>query len=156
MRGCSFLSFSFTAIIGAACLIEPASAQAQTQGFPNKPIQLVIPFAAGDTDRMLRPFTDKMGEFLGQGVVMNFRPGAGGGVGAGQVASSKPDGYTIVGSSPGSIVVVPLANKDVSYSTESFEPIAALSEGGFMLVVRGDANIKNMKDLGGSCAATHC
>lgn len=147
MRTKSFFSLTFSTLIGAASLFGYASAHAQAQTFPNKPIQLVIPFAPGDTDRMLRPFSDKMGEFLGQTVVMNFKPGAGGAVGAGQVANSKPDGYTIVGTSPGSIVVVPLANKDVTYSTESFEPIAALSEGGFMLVVQSSSALKNMKDL---------
>jgi tripartite-type tricarboxylate transporter receptor subunit TctC len=78
--------------------------------FPSKPIQLIIPFAPGDTDNMIRPFADRMGEFLGQPVVLSFRPGAGGAIGAGTVASSKPDGLTLVGTSPGSIVVVPLAN----------------------------------------------
>lgn len=147
MRNKSLFSLTFATLLGAASLIGHTSAHAQAQAFPNKPIQLVIPFAPGDTDRMLRPFSDKMGEFLGQSVVMNFKPGAGGAVGAGQVANSKPDGYTIVGTSPGSIVVVPLANKDVTYSTDSFEPIAALSEGGFMLVVQSSSALKNMKDL---------
>lgn len=124
--------------------------EARAQGaerFPTKPIQLVIPFAPGDTDNMLRPFVEKMGEFLGQPVVLNYKPGAGGGVGAGFVATSKPDGYTLVGTSPGSIVVVPLANKDVSFTTDSFTPVAALSEGGLMLVVAANAPWKNMKDL---------
>ena len=48
--------------------------------FPSKPIQLVIPFAPGDTDNMIRPFADRMGEFLGQPVVLSFRPGAGGAI----------------------------------------------------------------------------
>jgi tripartite-type tricarboxylate transporter receptor subunit TctC len=122
---------------------QPAAAEA----FPTKPIQLVIPFAPGDTDQMLRPFVDKMGEFLGQPIVMNYKPGAGGGVGAGQVAASKADGYTIVGSSPGSLVVVPLANKEMKYSTDSFQPIAALSEGGLMLVVPANSPHKSIKDL---------
>jgi tripartite-type tricarboxylate transporter receptor subunit TctC len=115
--------------------------------FPNKPIQLVIPFAPGDTDNMVRPFADRMGEFLGQPVILSFKPGAGGGVGAGVVAASKPDGQTIVGTSPGSIVVVPLANKDIKYSFDSFEPIASLSEGGLMLVVSSSAPWKNVKEL---------
>ena len=77
--------------------------------FPTKAVQVVIPFQPGDTDNLLRPFVDRMGEFLGQPVVLNYKPGAGGAVGAGQVASSRPDGYTLVGTSQGSIVVVPLA-----------------------------------------------
>ncbi len=115
--------------------------------FPTKPIQLVIPFAPGDTDNMLRPFIEKMGEFLGQPVVLNYKPGAGGGVGAGFVATSKADGYTLVGTSPGSIVVVPLANKDIKYTPESFTPIASLAEGGLMLVINSSSPWKNMKEL---------
>lgn len=115
--------------------------------FPSKPIQLVIPFAPGDTDNMIRPFADRLGEFLGQPVVLSFKPGAGGAIGASAVATSKPDGLTLVGTSPGSIVVVPLANKDVKYSLDSFEPIASLSEGGMMLVVAKNAPWKNLKEL---------
>ena len=62
-------------------LISPLSLTAEK--FPTKPIQIVIPFAPGATDSMIRPFADRMGEFLGQSVVLNFKPGAGGGIGAG-------------------------------------------------------------------------
>ena len=96
---------------------------------------------------MRRPFVDKMGEFLGHLVVLKFKPGAGGGVGAGQVATSKADGYTLVGSLPGSIVVVPLANKDIVYAPASYTPVAALPKGGFMLVVALALPWKNMKDV---------
>ena len=133
--------------IGAATLTALPTQAQSTEPFPNKPIQLIIPFAPGDTDNMLRPFVDKMGEFLGQPIVLNFKPGAGGGIGAGQVATSKADGYTLVGSSPGSIVIVPLANKDIKYSPESFTPVAALSEGGFMLVVALASPWKNINDV---------
>ena len=140
-----FLSSFTVAAIGA---IGPAAAPAlAADAFPTRPIQLVIPFAPGDTDNMLRPFADKMVEFLGQPVVLNYRPGAGGGVGAGFVATSKPDGYTLVGTTPGSIVVVPLANKDTKYTTEAFTPVAALSEGGLMLVVPSSSPHKSVRDL---------
>lgn len=144
MRIQKILSTLVAAFAGATLL---AAAPASAQQFPSKPIQLVIPFAPGDTDQMLRPFVDKMGEFLGQPVVMNYKPGAGGGVGAASVAASPPDGYTIVGSSPGSLVVVPLANKEMKYTTESFQPVAALSEGGLMLVVPAASPYKTIKDL---------
>ena len=145
MRATRFFSFGVAAAIGALSLFGTQDIAAQT--FPVKPIQLVIPFAPGDTDNMLRPFVEKMAEFLGQPVVLNYKPGAGGGVGAGFVAASTPDGYTLVGTSPGSIVVVPLANKDVRYTPESFAPIAALAEGGLMLVVASNSQWKTVKDL---------
>ena len=140
-------------LVGAAAVLWLAAngalmAPAWADGpFPAKPIRVVIPFQPGDTDNMVRPFIEKMAEFLGQPMVLDFRPGAGGGVGAGAVAASKPDGYTLVGTSPGSIVVVPLANKDVKYSTDSFTPVAALSEGGLMLVVQSSSPWKSLKDL---------
>jgi tripartite-type tricarboxylate transporter receptor subunit TctC len=135
-----------TAAITLTASLFSLSAQS-AEPFPTKSIQVVIPFAPGDTDNMLRPFLDKMGEFLGQPVLLTYKAGAGGGVGAGTVATSKPDGYTLVGTSQGSIVVVPLFNKEVKYTTESFAPIASLSEGGFMLLVRSDSQWKNLKEL---------
>ena len=136
------LSAAMTLIAGLFAL--PAQS---AESFPTKSVQVVIPFAPGDTDNMLRPFLDKMGEFLGQPVLLTYKAGAGGGVGAGMVATSKPDGYTLVGTSQGSIVVVPLFNKEVKYTTESFAPIASLSEGGFMLLVRTDSPWKDLKEL---------
>ncbi|MBB1628326.1 tripartite tricarboxylate transporter substrate binding protein [Achromobacter sp. UMC71] len=138
-------ALAITMAISIASHLMPASAQAAP--FPDHPIQVVIPFQPGDTDNMLRPFLEKMREFLGQPMVLNYRPGAGGGIGAGAVATSAPDGYTVVGSSPGSIVVVPLGNKEFRYTADSFAPIAALAEGGLMLVVHSSAKWKTLKEL---------
>ena len=140
-----YLSIFAAAISCVAGIVLPT--QANAQAYPTKPVQVVIPFAPGDTDKMLRPFMDRMGEFLPNPFILNYKPGAGGAVGAAFVANSAPDGYTIVGTSPGSIVVVPLANKDVKYSTESFEPIAALSLGGFMIVGSSKSPLKTLKEL---------
>ena len=136
----------FWATLAIAASLICVSARAADE-FPAKPVQVVIPFAPGDTDNMLRPFIDKMGEFLGQPVLMIYKAGAGGGIGASQVAASKPDGYTLVGTSQGSIVVVPTFNKEIKYSTDSFAPVASLSEGGFMLLVSANSPWKNLQDL---------
>ncbi len=136
--------WSVAAAAVCSLLVAPA---ALAEKFPTKPIQLVIPFAPGDTDQMLRPIVDKMGEYLGQPVVLSYKPGAGGGVGAAFTAASMPDGYTIVGSSPGSLVIVPLANKEFKYTTESFTPIASLSEGGLLLLVPARSPYKTVDDL---------
>ena len=131
----------FLASLAIAAGLIGASVQA-ADDFPAKPVQVIIPFAPGDTDNMLRPFIDKMGEFLGQPVLMIYKAGAAGGIGAGMVAASKPDGYTLVGTSQGSIVVVPAFNKEIKYS-----PGASLSEGGFMLLVSANSPWKNLQDL---------
>ena len=115
--------------------------------FPSKPIQVIIPFQPGDTDNLLRPFIEKMPEFLGQPVTMVYKPGAAGSVGAGFVAASKPDGYTLVGSSHSSIVVVPLTHKAVGYTHESFAPVCALVDSSSLLVVLSSSPWKTLKDL---------
>ena len=138
---------SMATFCAAAVTCIAASAALAADKFPVKPIQVVIPFQPGDTDNMLRPFLERMNEFLGEQVILNYKPGAGGGIGAGSVATSAPDGYTLVGTSPGSIVVVPLANKEMNYSPDSFEPVASLAEGGLMLVVPSDSRWKSINDL---------
>ncbi|MYZ45555.1 Bug family tripartite tricarboxylate transporter substrate binding protein [Schauerella aestuarii] len=125
-------------------LAAPSHAQ---QTFPTRPLQLVIPFAPGDTDQMLRPITEKMGQYLGQPIVMSYKPGAGGGIGAAFTAGAAPDGYTVVGSSPGALVVVPLANKDVKYTTDSFAPVAAISLGGMMIVAQAKSKYQTLSDV---------
>ncbi|MET0187110.1 MAG: tripartite tricarboxylate transporter substrate binding protein [Achromobacter sp.] len=125
-------------------LVAPSHAQ---QTFPTRPLQLVIPFAPGDTDQMLRPITEKMGQYLGQPIVMSYKPGAGGGIGAAFTAGAAPDGYTVVGSSPGALVVVPLANKEVKYTTDSFAPVAAISLGGMMIVAQAKSRYQTLRDV---------
>src|SRR5690606_25709208 len=133
-------------VAAAITSVAAMGAQASTS-YPNKQLQVVIPFQPGDTDNMLRPFLDRMHEFLGQHVVLNYPPGAGGGIGAGAVAAATPDGYTLVGTSPGSIVVVPLANKDIKYSPDDFAPVASLAAGGLMLVAPTNSKFKSLNDL---------
>lgn len=129
----------------AAVLAAPALAQHQP--YPSKVVTVVSPFAPGSTDTILRPFVEKMGEFLGQPVILNYKPGAGGGVGAAFVAGSKPDGYTLLGTSIGSVVLGPIADKDARYTLDSFTPVVAFAEGNLMLIVPGTSPHRSLKDL---------
>jgi tripartite-type tricarboxylate transporter receptor subunit TctC len=88
-----------------------------------------------------------MGEFLGQPLSLVYKPGAAGAVGAGFVATSKPDGYVLVGTSHSSVAVVPLTNKQVAYSLDSFEPVACLVESGSLIVVLASSPWLTFKDL---------
>ncbi|KRC85945.1 ABC transporter substrate-binding protein [Achromobacter sp. Root83] len=138
----------FGGIVASCTLGLALSATAYAgQPYPDRPVQLVIPFSPGDTDRMLRPITEKMGQYMGQPLVMNYKPGAGGGIGAAFTAGAAPDGYTLVGSSPGSLVVVPLANKEVTYTTDSFAPVAGISLGGMMIVAPSKSRYKTLADV---------
>lgn len=115
--------------------------------FPTKPIQVIIPFQPGDTDNLLRPFIEKMPEYLGQPVTLVYKPGAAGSLGAKFVAFSKPDGYTLVGSSQSSIVIVPLTQKDLGYNWESFAPVSCLVNSVSLVVAKSDAPWKDIKEM---------
>jgi tripartite-type tricarboxylate transporter receptor subunit TctC len=115
--------------------------------FPTKPIQVIIPFQPGDTDNLLRPFIEKMPEFLGQPVTLVYKPGAGGSVGAGIVTTSAPDGHILLGSSQSSVVLVPLTQEKIPYTWESFAPVSCLVEGALVFVVQTNAPWKDVNDL---------
>ena len=120
---------------------------AAEQKYPTKPIQVIIPFAPGDTDNLLRPFIEKMPEYLGQPMIFVYKPGAAGTLGAGVVASAKPDGYTLVGLSQSALTIVPHVQKDVPFTLESFAPIACLVESPILLVAKADGPWKNLKEM---------
>jgi tripartite-type tricarboxylate transporter receptor subunit TctC len=115
--------------------------------FPTKPIQVIIPFPPGSTDVLLRPFIEKMPEYLGQSMTFIYKPGAAGSVGAGYVAVSKPDGYTLVGVSESALVTVPLTNKAIDYRLESFATISMFVEAPVLLCVKSDSRWKTLRDL---------
>ena len=114
--------------------------------YPTKPIQIVIGFAPGDTDNGLRPFIEKMPEYLGQPMTFVYKPGASGSVGAAFVASSKPDGYTLVGTSQSSITAVP-HTQQVSYTWESFAPVCSLNDAPYLFVVNSNSPWKTIKEF---------
>jgi tripartite-type tricarboxylate transporter receptor subunit TctC len=89
---------------------------------------------------------EKLPEYLGQPVTFVYKPGAAGTLGAGFVASSKPDGYTVLGSSQSSLTVVPLTQK-VPYTWKSFAPIFCAVDVPNLLVVKADAPWKDLKEF---------
>src|SRR5438132_6940929 len=90
-------------------------AQAQAQDYPNRPIKVVVPFpAGGPTDGMARIIADRLGAVLGQSIVIeNKGGGAGGSIGAKFVATSDPDGYTILITPGGSLTTGPAVHADI-------------------------------------------
>jgi len=121
------------ACAAAFALPGPASAE----DWPVRPVHIVVPFAPGGaTDILGRIFADKLSERLGQAVIVDNKPGAGGNIGAGFVARSDPDGYTLfVGSGPG-LTSARALSKDADFDpVKDFTPITLLATQAFILTV---------------------
>ena len=135
-------------IAAAATLTGAGIAHASTATYPTKPIRLVVPFAAGGTTSILaRLLADRMGQSLGQPVVVDNRPGAGGNVGMEVVAKSEPDGYTLL------MGPIGLAINPALYAKMPFDPIKDLTPIGRyagvpnLLVVHPSVPAANVKEL---------
>lgn len=123
------------------------SAQAQT--FPDRPVTLVIPFAAGgSTDVVGRVIANKMSDILGQQIVVQNVGGAGGSLGTGNVVRADPDGYTILMGTVATHALNPLILKTKPYDAEKdFTPISLLVIVPNVLVVNPELPVKNVKEL---------
>jgi len=135
-------------IVAATVLAAPAWSQ---DSYPSKPIALVVPFPPGGVaDIVARPAADAMGRFLKQPVVIENKPGAGGGIGMGYVAKAKPDGYTLL-LALSSISILPEADKVIGrsplYQLDQLVPIARLTADPTVLAVRADAPWKTLQEL---------
>jgi tripartite-type tricarboxylate transporter receptor subunit TctC len=115
-------------IAGAALLGSALSLPAQAQNWPERPINLIVPFAAGGgTDAFARPFANFFESKIGQRIVIDNRAGAGGTVGASAAAKAAPDGYTFfVGAAHHAIAPSLYPKLDYSIETD-FEPVGILS-----------------------------
>jgi len=118
------------------------------QGYPNKPVRIVVPFTAGSaTDILARTFGQKLSEIWGQPVVVENHPGAGGTIGAGIVAKSPPDGYTLLVHSAAQ-AYNPSIYPNLSYDTaKDFVEIVPLAGQPNVLVVAPATGFKTVGDL---------
>ena len=129
--------------------MSPLAGAAYAQPFPDRPITLVNPYAAGGpADLLARTVADGMSEVLGRPVVVDNRPGAGTAIGARAVAQAKPDGYTLfIGGSP-SHVITPALMKDAGYDgIASFAPIATVADVPNVLIVPPSRPYKSVPEL---------
>lgn len=135
------------AAFATLALAGPLTATAQG-GWPSKPIRVIVPFPAGSTtDIIARAITDKMGQSLGQQLVVENKGGASGTIGQAQVAQSAPDGYTIMIHSS-SHTVSPHTFAKLPFDTlADFAAVTPISTTPNVLVISPSKNIRNLGEL---------
>jgi tripartite-type tricarboxylate transporter receptor subunit TctC len=136
-----------TRILLAALLLVPGLAAAQA--WPNKPIRLMVPFPpGGSTDIVARIVAQKLGERLGQSLVIENRGGAGGTIGTAQVAKAAPDGYTLTVASTSTHVVAPHVYAKLEYDpVKDFAPIGLMAVSPYLLVVNPALPAKTLQEF---------
>ena len=144
MRGLN-ASLCILALVFGFC--DPDSARAQA--YPSRTITVVVPFAPGGSTSIVgRVITDKMSQLLGQGIVIDHRPGAGGTVGTKAVAKSDPDGYTLLLGYTGTLAIGPSLYKNPGYDPRrDFAPIGMIGYAPASLVVHPSFPAKTVAEL---------
>jgi tripartite-type tricarboxylate transporter receptor subunit TctC len=135
------------AAVGALSALT-APALAQPGGYPEKPITLIVPNAAGGAaDNLARSFAEELTRRLGQTVIVENVGGASGAIGAQRVLRSTPDGYTLLFGTTSDMVVTPIANKAAGYSVRDFTPIAKVGVTPMTLMARPSLGVTNIDQL---------
>ena len=140
----------------AALLLSPAIHPAQAaDDYPTKPIKLILPAAAGGpTDVPARLASQILQPKLGQPVVIENRPGAGGALGARAVATAAPDGYTLLVGNTSVLAVIPAVSASAGYDpVKNFVPIVRMTESFQILVVNAESQWKTLKEFVDYCKA---
>ncbi len=125
-----------------------SAAAANAQNFPTRPVKIVVPFPAGGAaDVIVRILGKHMNETLGQNVIVDNHPGAGGAIAFEQVARAAPDGYTLVWTTVGFPIMAATIN-DLSFKPErDFVHICDVAENPFVLVVNPEVPAKSVREL---------
>lgn len=135
------------AVVAATALA--AALPAQAQDYPTRPIRLIVPFAPGGvTDTSARVVADKLGQRLGQSVVVENKPGASGNIGTQLVAQAEPDGYTLLLGFDGTMVINPHVFAKVPFDTQKdFAPISKIGDAALILITNPSVPARNLREL---------
>ena len=136
-------------VLLATALLALPAAFAQAPAYPTKPVKLVVPFSPGGaSDLTARTLAQKMGESMGQSIVVENKPGANGVVGIESVAKSQPDGYTILLTDRGSLTVNPSLYVKLPYDpVKDFSYIGIATDGPYVLVANPKLDVKTVQEL---------
>jgi tripartite-type tricarboxylate transporter receptor subunit TctC len=123
-------------------------AQAQAEDYPARPIRIVVPYDAGaTTDLMARLVAEKLRDKLGQPVIVDNRAGAGGNIGAQIVSMAAPDGYTLLLSAAGPLVLNKDLYTNLAYDSDAFVPVSVIASSNSALVVNPRLGVSNVAQL---------
>ena len=136
-------------LIAAGLIVALLPGAASAQPFPNKPVKLIVPFAAGGTtDIVARIVAEQLGRELGQPVIIENRGGGGGSIGANEVAKATPDGYTLGVATVSTMAVNPAANPRIPYNNlTDFIPVTNFVTVPNILVVHPSVAAKDIKEF---------
>ena len=142
----SFRSLSALALLA---MVSALPVWAQSPAWPTKPLKLVIPFPpAGATDTLGRTLAQKLGDALGQPVVVENKPGAGGGIGSDAVAKAPADGYTLLMATTSTHSIGPSLNPKLAYNAEKdFVPVVWVANSTNILVAAPNVLATNVAEL---------
>ena len=145
------MRYPITCIVGCLFTMLPTAALSADapEAWPTKRITYVVPFApGGNTDTLARIISEKLTGTLGQPVIVDNKPGAGGNIGSDFVAKAKPDGYTILGGTISSHAINSSIYPKMPYdATKDFEPITLIASSPLVLAVPANSPYKTAKDL---------
>ena len=132
----------------AACWMAGAVFTAHAQTYPSKPVRLIVPFPAGGaTDLFARSLSQKLGEKLGQSLVVENRPGAGGTLGSDLAAKAAPDGYTLLLATSSTHSIGPNLNPRMPYdAVKDFTPISQVGNAPSIMLVPNSSPAKTVKE----------
>lgn len=136
------------ALVGAGALALGLAGPAAAQSFPSKPIHLIVPFApGGSTDIAARALGIKLGEILGQSIVVENRAGGGTVIATRYVAQAAPDGYTLLYGT-NTLALNPTLRSDLPYDTmKDLRPVGMIARQPFVLAVTAGLPVKSVKEL---------
>ena len=137
-------------LLSAACTFGTVCVQAQTDAYPSRPIRLIVPFSPGSStnDILGRGIALRLTPLLGQQVVVDNRPGAGGTSGSEIVAKAPPDGYTLLVAIAGPLTVAPSVYKKIGYdATRDFAAVARVAIVPYIMVVNNSVPATSVKEL---------
>ena len=138
------------AAAAAAAGVVPGLGHAQAAAWPNRSVRVIVPLPPGRTDRRLRPhvLASALGKKFGQSFVIENKTGAGGTLGAGEVAKAAPDGYTLAISTSGPLWQAKVLYKKLPYTpVKDFDPIALFPSGALLVGVNEKVPVKNLREL---------